>query len=216
MGIYLFKIDALKRLLDQVPENDFGRNIIPAAIPEGKVYAYPFEGYWEDIGTMASFYHANLALTQPDPPFDFYDPRHPIYTHSRFLPSSRIDGCRIERVVVADGCRIYDAEVRNCVIGLRSVIRPGARLRNTVMMGADFTETREQLAENREQDQPHVGIGQDAVIERAIIDKNARIGRNVVIRSHEGETDHHKELYSVRDGIVVIPKNTVIPNGTTI
>ena len=142
MGIYLFKIDALQRLLDEVPENDFGRNIIPAAIQEGEVYAYPFEGYWEDIGTMESFYQANLMLTQEDPPFDFYDQQHPIYTHSRFLPSSRIDGCRIERVVVAEGCRLYEANIENCVIGLRSVVRPGARLRNVVMMGADFYETR--------------------------------------------------------------------------
>jgi glucose-1-phosphate adenylyltransferase len=216
MGIYLFKMDALRRLLEEIPENDFGKHIIPAAIPEGKVYAHAFEGYWEDIGTMASFYHANLALTQPDPPFDFYDPQHSIYTHSRFLPSSRIDGCRIERAVVADGCRIYDAEVQNCVIGLRSMVRPGARLRNTVMMGADFYETQEQQAENRRLGRPPVGIGHDTSIERAIIDKNARIGRNVVIRSHEGDEDYHEELYSVRDGIVVIPKNTVIPDGTTI
>jgi glucose-1-phosphate adenylyltransferase len=216
MGIYLFKMEALKRLLDEVPENDFGKNIIPAAIPEGRVYAHPFEGYWEDIGTMESFYQANLMLTQENPPFDFYDPQHPIYTHSRFLPSSRIDDCHIERAVVADGCRIYNANVERCVIGLRSVIRPGARLRDVVMMGADFYETEEQRAKNRLLGLPHVGIGHGASIERAIIDKNACIGRNVVITSHAGEADHHEELYSVRDGIVVIPKNAVIRDGTTI
>jgi glucose-1-phosphate adenylyltransferase len=216
MGIYFFKIEVLQRLLDEIPENDFGRDIIPAAIRQGKVLAYPFEGYWEDIGTIGSFYEANLALTQENPPFDFYDPQHPIYTHSRFLPSSRIDGCRIERAVVADGCRVYDAEVENCVLGLRSVVRPGAKLRNVVMMGADFYETQEQMADNREQDKPHVGIGRNTSIERAIIDKNARIGHDVVIGSHEGDADHHRELYSVRDGIVVIPKNTVIPHGTVI
>jgi glucose-1-phosphate adenylyltransferase len=216
MGIYLFKVDVLERLLDEIPENDFGRNIIPAAIEEGRVYAHPFEGYWEDIGTMSSFYEANLLLTQPDPPFNFYDQQYPIYTHSRFLPSSRIDGCRIERVVVAEGSRLYDANVDNCVIGLRSVVRPGAWLRKVVMMGADFYETQEQMADNRRLGRPHVGIGQNASIERAIIDKNARIGRHVVINSHEGDVDHHEELYSVRDGIVVVPKNTVIPDGTTI
>jgi len=216
MGIYIFKMGVLERLLKEVPGNDFGRDIIPAAIQEGKVYAYPFEGYWEDIGTMGSFYEANLALTEEDPPFDFYDPQHPIYTHSRFLPSSRIDGCRVEKVVVADGVRMYNADVENCVIGLRSVVRPGARLCNVVMMGADFYENQEQLAENRRMGRPHVGIGQNTTIERAIIDKNARIGRHVVITSHEGDGDHHEELYSVRDGIVVIPKNTVIPDGTTI
>jgi glucose-1-phosphate adenylyltransferase len=216
MGIYLFKMDVLKRLLEEIPENDFGRNIVPAAIQEGRVYAHPFEGYWEDIGTMASFYEANLALTQENPPFDFYDPQHPIYTHSRFLPASRIDDCHIDRAVVAEGCRIYNATLENCVIGLRSVVRPGARLRDVVMMGADSYDTEEQRAENRSRSQPHMGIGHDASIERAIIDKNVCIGRGVVIRSHEGEVDHHKELYSVRDGIVVIPKNTVIPDGTTI
>jgi glucose-1-phosphate adenylyltransferase len=216
MGIYIFKIEALRRLLNEVPENDFGRHIIPAAIQKGQVYAHTFEGYWEDIGTMQSFYEANLMLTREDPPFDFYDQLHPIYTHSRFLPPSRIDGCRIEQVVVAEGSRIYNANVENCVIGLRSMIRPGAWLRSVVMMGADFYETPEQMDENRARGRPHVGIGQNASIERAIIDKNARIGRRVVIRSHEGEADHHEELYSVRDGIVVIPKNTVIPDGTTI
>jgi glucose-1-phosphate adenylyltransferase len=216
MGIYLFKLEALRELLDQVPENDFGKHIIPAAIQDRKVYAHTFEGYWEDIGTMASFYEANLMLTREDPPFDFYNPLHPIYTHSRFLPASRIDGCRIEQVIVAEGCRLYEANVERCVIGLRSLVRPGARMRDTVMMGADFYQTQEQLAEDRRVGRPHVGIGQNTSIERAIIDKNARIGKRVVIRSHEGEADHHEELYSVRDGIVVIPKNTIIRDGTTI
>jgi glucose-1-phosphate adenylyltransferase len=180
------------------------------------VYAYPFEGYWEDIGTIGAFYRANLALTLPDPPFDFYDPHHPIYTRSRFLPPSREDGCRVERVVVAEGCKLYDAEIKESVIGLRSMVRPGARLRHVVMMGADFYEDEDDKEQNRRLAQPHVGIGQDARIERAIIDKNARIGRGVEIASHRGEPDRDEEQYSIRDGIVVIPKNTVIPDGMTI
>ena len=183
------------------------------AIEKLRVYAYPFEGYWEDIGTIASFYQANLALTQPDPPFDFYDPNSPIYTRSRFLPPSRIDGCQIERAVVADGCKLYDANIQECVIGLRSIVRPGARLRQVVMMGADEYEDDDDKAENRRLNRPHMGIGENAQIERAIIDKNAQIGREVVIRSHEGEPDRQEELYAIRDGIVVIPKNTIIPDG---
>ena len=196
--------------------DDFGQHIVPAAIETARVYAFPFEGYWEDIGTISAFYEANLALTRPDPPFDFYDPNHPIYTRSRFLPPSRIDGCRLERVVVAEGCRLYDADIEECVIGLRSMVRPGARLRQVVMMGADFYEDEDDKAENRRLGRPHVGIGENARIERAIIDKNARIGQGVVIRSHEGEADREEEQYPIRDGIVVIPKNTVIPDGTTI
>ena len=216
MGIYVFRLDVLTRLLEEVPGDDFGHHIIPAAIQTTRVYAFPFEGYWEDIGTIRAFYEANLALTRPDPPFDFYDPRFPIYTRSRFLPASRIDGCRLERTVVADGCRLYDADLEECVIGLRSMIRPGSRLRQVVMMGADFYEDEEQRAENRRLGRPNVGIGHNVSIERAILDKNVRIGDGVIIRSHQGEPDREEELYVLRDGIVVIPEDTVIPDGTVI
>jgi glucose-1-phosphate adenylyltransferase len=216
MGVYAFRMDVLVRLLEEVIDEDFGKHIIPAAIESARVYAFPFDGYWEDIGTISAFYEANLALTQQNPPFDFYDPHRPIYTRSRFLPPSRIDGCRLERVVVAEGCWLYDSNIEECIIGLRSVVRPEARLRQVVMMGADFYEDDDEKAEDRRLGRPLVGIGQDAHIERAIIDKNARIGQGVVIRSHEGEPDHEEEYYAIRDGIAVIPKNTVIPEGTTI
>jgi glucose-1-phosphate adenylyltransferase len=213
MGFYVFRMDVLVRLLEESEGDDFGHHIVPAAIDALRVYAYPFDDYWEDIGTISSFYQANLALTQPDPPFDFYDPNRPIYTRSRFLPPSRIDGCQIKRAVVADGCKLYDADIRECVIGLRSMIRPGAQLRGVVMMGADYYEDDDDKAENRRLNRPYVGVGENARIERAIIDKNARIGQEVVIRSHEGEPDRQEELYTIRDGIVVIPKNTVVPDG---
>jgi glucose-1-phosphate adenylyltransferase len=216
MGIYVFRMEVLNRLLEDVNCDDFGRRLIPAAVQRVRTYGFSFEGYWEDIGTIDSFYRANLALTLPDPPFDFYDPHRPIYTRSRFLPPSREDGCRVERVVVAEGCKLYDAEIKESVIGLRSMVRPGARLRRVVMMGADFYEDEDDKEQNRRLGQPHVGIGQDARIERAIIDKNARIGRGVEIASHRGEPDRDEEQYSIRDGIVVIPKNTVIPDGMTI
>lgn len=216
MGIYVFRMDVLVRLLEEIKGEDFGRHIIPAAIELVRVYAFPFDGYWEDIGTISAFYEANLALTRPDPPFDFYDPHLPIYTHSRFLPPSRVDGCRLKQVVLAEGCWLYDADIEECIIGLRSVVRPGAQLRKVVMMGADYYEDEAEKAENRRLGRPHVGIGQGARIERAIIDKNARIGQGVVIRSHAGEPDREEENYVIKDGIVVIPKDAIIPNETII
>ncbi|MDY7039641.1 MAG: glucose-1-phosphate adenylyltransferase [Chloroflexota bacterium] len=216
MGIYVFRMDLLVRLLEENKGDDFGGCIIPTAIESVRVYAFPFDGYWEDIGTISSFYEANLALTRPYPPFDFYDPHRPIYTRSRFLPPSRIDGCRLERSVVAEGSRLYESDVEECIIGLRSVIRPGARLCKVVMMGADYYEDEDEKSENRRLGRPHVGIGQGARIERAIIDKNARIGQGVVIRSHEGEPDQERGNYVIREGIIVIPKNATIPAGTTI
>jgi glucose-1-phosphate adenylyltransferase len=216
MGIYVFRMDVLVRLLEETSGDDFGKHIIPEAIESVRVYAFPFTGYWEDIGTISAFYEANLALTRQDPPFDFYDPHQPIYTRSRFLPPSRIDGCQMERVVVAEGCWLYDADIEECIIGLRSVVRPGAQLRQVVMMGADFYEDDDEKAENRRLGRPNVGIGHGARIERAIIDKNARIGQGVIIRSHEGEPDREEEHYAIRDGIVVIPKNAVISEGMAV
>ena len=216
MGVYVFRMDVLVRLLEESSGDDFGKHIIPAAIESARVYAFPFDGYWEDIGTIGAFYEANLALTRKNPPFDFYYPHQPIYTRPRFLPPSRIDGCRMERVVVAEGCWLYDADIEDCIVGLRSVVRPGAQLRQVVMMGADFYEDDDERVENRRLGQPHVGIGKGAQIERAIIDKNARLGQGIVVRSHEGEPDREEEYYVIRDGIVVIPKNAVIPEGTII
>ncbi|MBN1955194.1 MAG: glucose-1-phosphate adenylyltransferase [Anaerolineae bacterium] len=216
MGIYVFQRDVLIELLNETTGDDFGRDVIPAAIASRRVYAYPFEGYWEDIGTIAAFYNANLDLTLPSPPFDFYDPHRPIYTRPRFLPASRVDRCHVKQVVLAEGCRLYEADVEECVIGLRSIVRPGSQLRYVVMMGADFYENGVEKAENRRLGQPDLGIGHDCQIERAIIDKNARIGDGVVIRYHKGEPDFEAENYVIKDGIVVIPKNAVIPPGTVI
>ncbi len=217
MGIYIFRSDVLREVLTESDTEDFGKQIIPAAIENLRVYVFPFDGYWADIGTIRAFYEANLALTLPDPPFDFYDPDHPIYTRPRFLPSSRTDGCDLERTVLAEGCLIQDANIRASVIGLRSIIGPDVRITQTVMMGADFYETPERKAENRRLDRPDVGIGRGCTIERAIIDKNARIGAGVVIRPHSpGEEMLEAETHIIRDGIVVVPKNAVIPAGTVI
>ncbi len=217
MGIYLFRPDVLDRVLTSTEAEDFGKQIIPAAIAELRVYAFPFDGYWEDIGTMRSFYRANLGLTLPNPPFDFYDPKHPIYTRPRFLPSSRADGCDLEQTVLAEGCLIREAVIRESVIGLRSVIGPDVRIARTVMMGADLYETAERKAENQRLGRPDIGIGRGSSIEGAIIDKNARIGGGVVIRPHDPDEEMvETEHYVIRDGIVVVPKNAVIPDGMVI
>ena len=217
MGIYVFRQDVLREALEESDDEDFGKQIIPAVIENLRVYAFPFDGYWEDIGTIRAFYEANLALTLPDPPFDFYDSKHPIYTRPRFLPSSRADGCDLERTVLAEGCLIQQSDIREAVIGLRSVIRPDVRIARTVMMGADFYETSERKAENRRLNRPDVGIGRGSTIEGAIIDKNVRIGEGVIIRPHAtGDEMVEAENYVIRGGIVVIPKNAVIPDGTVV
>lgn len=217
MGIYLFRADVLGDLLRESDAEDFGSEIIPSIIDELRVYAYPFEGYWEDIGTIRALYEANLAFASPDPPFRFYDPDCPIYTHPRFLPPSVAEGSDLEQSMLADGCLIRNAEIRKSVIGLRSVIGPDVRIMRTVTMGADFYETPERKAENRELDRPDVGIGRGSSIEGAIIDKNARIGEGVTIRAQDPDEEMiERENYVIRDGIVVIPKNAIIPDGTVI
>ncbi len=217
MGIYIFRSDVLREVLEESQAEDFGRQIIPAAIEGRRVYAFLFDGYWEDIGTIRAFYEANLALTLPNPPFDFFNPKYPIYTRPRFLPPSRADGCHLDRSVLAEGCIIEKADIRESVIGLRSIIGPDAHVTRTVMMGADFYEMPDRKVENRRQGIPDVGIGPGCRVEGAIIDKNARIGVGVIVRPHETETELvETEDYVIQDGIVVIPKNAVIPDGTVI
>ena len=165
MGIYIFRSDVLREVLEEPQSEDFGRQIIPAAIESRRVYAFLFDGYWEDIGTIRAFYDANLALTLPDPPFDFFNPKYPIYTRPRFLPPSRADGCHLDRSVLAEGCIIEKADIRESVIGLRSIIGPDAHVTRTVMMGADFYETPDRKAENRRQGKPDVGIGPGCRVE---------------------------------------------------
>jgi glucose-1-phosphate adenylyltransferase len=217
MGVYIFRADVLRDLLSASDAEDFGRQIIPQAIETHRVYAFTFDDYWADIGTIGAFYQANLGLTEPHPPFDFYEPGNPIYTRPRFLPPSYVDDCHMERSVVAEGCVIKQSDIRESVVGLRSIIGPDARLTRTVIMGADFYETPERRAENRALGRPDIGIGAGCVIEGAIIDKNARIGDGVTIRSHLGVEDViEEETHVICDGLVVIPKNTVIPSGTVI
>ena len=216
MGIYVFEKDKLRALLAENSGDDFGKHIIPAAIHSHNVYAHRFEGYWEDIGTIRAFYESNLALTTPSPPFTFYQPDAPIYTHPRYLAAAKLDGCHLKQCKIGDGSDIQDAEIEHAVIGIRSIVGPRVKLTNTVMMGADFYETPEDRKRNKQKGIPNVGIGPGCVIDSAIIDKNARIGENVIIQNAKNIREAEHDAYAIRDGIVVITKDAIIPAGTVI
>ena len=215
MGIYMFNTDVLVELLDG-PGNDFGRDIIPRTMEEKKLVGYVFEGYWEDIGTIRRFYEVNLELAGPNAPFDFYSPDTPIYTHPRFLPASEIHGANLDSVLLPDGCRLHECSIHNSVVGLRSIIHSDVAIESSVIMGADYYETGLQQAENRRLGRPDIGIGEGSRIANAIIDKNARIGRNVIIRALANRPEDHGDGWVARDGIVIVPKNAVIPDNTVI
>jgi glucose-1-phosphate adenylyltransferase len=212
MGIYVFQKQILAELLDS-DFADFGHDVIPAAIDAYTVSGYPFDDYWEDIGTIRSFYDANLALVQPKPPFVFNNTVWPVYTRPRFLPGCRFNEVKLDRVLMADGCLIEKAELYNSLFGNRSVIWQDAVIRNTVMMGSSYyeTETEPKLLEV-----PPIGISQGSYIEGAIIDRNVRIGPGVRIEPFPPDTNIDEKDWVVRDGIVVIPHHTVIPEGTVI
>ena len=217
MGVYIFRAEALYRLLDTNPGSDFGKDILPASLNTCRVVAHPFDGYWEDIGTIRAFYDANLALMEPRPQFDFHDADRPIYTHPHFLPPGLVDGdCRLNRTLLAPGARVVGSEIDHSIIGVRSQVGPACRLAHTIMMGADFFESDEQKAANAAHGRPNVGIGANCTIEGAIIDKNARIGANTVIRQLPDRPDSETENYAVRDGIVVVMKNGTLVPGTVI
>jgi glucose-1-phosphate adenylyltransferase len=207
MGIYVFNRDVLIESLEN-ELFDFGKHIIPAAIKDRHVSAFIFKGYWEDIGTIRAFYEANLDLTDLVPEYSFFEPDSPIYTHPRFLPGSKINGATLRQAIISDGCIISDAHLERSVVGIRSVIQSGATIRNSIIMGADFFE----LGES-DSSQPAMGIGKNCVIDRAIIDKNARIGDGVVITPEGKSATLDADNYFIRDGIVLIPKNAVIPAG---
>jgi len=212
MGIYVFNRSALIEALEN-DFVDFGKHIIPRSIETRKVVSYIFQGYWEDIGTIRSFFEANLALADTVPPFSFFDTSLPVYTHARFLPASKINGATIKHAIISDGCVISDVTIERAVIGVRSFINSGTTVRHSIIMGADFYEA--SLANKREVGVP-LGIGKNCIIDRAIIDKNTCIGDGVVI-TPEGKPDNFDgPNFYIRDGIVIVPKNTVIPSGTWI
>lgn len=216
MGIYVFGRDALERSLSDPALVDFGKNVIPEAVPRMRVQAYVHRGYWEDVGTIRSYYDANLALAQPVPPFDFYDSRNPVYTAPRFLPATKVEQCTLQSALLSEGCIVVGAVIERAVIGIRSRIGKGAVVRDSLILGADEYETLEEMARDVARGLPPVGIGEDSVVERAIVDKNARVGRGVRILNQAGASEADGPGYHIRDGIVVVPKDAVIPDGTVI
>ncbi len=213
MGIYLFNRDTLVDLLEKTDYEDFGKEVFPMAIRARKVQLHLFDGYWEDIGTIKAFYDANLALSGPTPPFALDLEGSPIYTRPRFLPPTRIEGATILRSMIADGCNIDAAAViKNSSIGLRSNIGANAQIKDSVLMGADYF--RHDLRANHIEGQPYLGIGAGTIIERAIVDKNCSIGANCVIKLPPGFPENgERGPLVVRDGIIVVPRRTVLPDG---
>jgi len=215
MGIYVFSRDVLIEVLKN-DCTDFGKHIIPSAIGTHKVHSYIFQGYWEDIGTIRAFFEAHLDLTAELPRFSFFDMSAPIFSRPRWLPGSKINGGTIDHAMLCDGCIINGADIERSVIGIRSIIGSGSKILRTIMMGCDDYEPLSSIQSDASASFPRLGIGKDARIEDAIIDKNARIGNNVAIspKGKPDKVDH--PLYYIRDGIVIIPKNAVIPDGTVI
>jgi len=211
MGIYMFNTEVLVDLLKSHPgQDDFGGDIIPEAIRSHEVFGFDFDDYWEDIGTIRSFYETNLMLTSQNAPFNFYEANAPIYTHARFLPGSVVEDSEMEDVLLAEGCRIRKAEIKHSLLGVRSQVSAGTSIRDSIVMGADYFDE-----ERSPRDIP-LGIGPNCHVEGAILDKNVRLGEGVVIKPFPRDQDLDHGTWFVRDGIVVIPKSTEIPAGTRI
>jgi glucose-1-phosphate adenylyltransferase len=216
MGIYLFSRAALDRAMADAALVDFGRHVIPEAVPRIRVQAHVHRGYWEDVGTIRSYYLANLALCQPVPPFDFYDASRPVYSQPRFLPATKVEQCQVTNALLSEGGIVVGSEIERAVIGIRSRVGAGCRIRDSLVLGADYYETLEEMAQGAGDGLPPLGIGEDCVIEKAIVDKNARIGRGVRIVNEAGDTERDGDGYYIREGIVVVTKDAVIPDGTVI
>jgi glucose-1-phosphate adenylyltransferase len=209
MGIYMFNTKVLMDMLKNFPDyDDFGSDIIPNAIKTHSVYGFDFEGYWQDIGTIRSFYETNLMLTTAETPFNFYDAKLPIYTDTRYLPASIVEDSTLKDVLIAEGSKILKSQITHSIIGIRSQIASGCVIKDSIVMGADYYE--------RDTKELPIGIGANCHIENAILDKNCHIGNNVTIKPFPRNTEIDNEKWYVRDGIVIIPKDTEIPSGTTI
>lgn len=220
MGIYVFKKDVLIDLLNKsLDQTDFGKEIIPSSAKDYNVQAYLFNGYWEDIGTIESFYDANLALTQqPEPPFSFYDEKAPIYTRPRYLPPTKLLDSHVTESIISEGCIIKECRIHHSVLGVRSRIEAGCVIEDSLIMGADLYEAFAERQSDIQQGGVPLGIGAETTIRRAIIDKNARIGRNVKIinKDRVEDAEREKQGFFIRNGIVVVLKGAVIPDGTVI
>ena len=211
MGIYVFTRRVLIEMLERDPGHDFGRELIPHALDKYRVRPYVYDGYWADVGTIESFYDANVVLGRPGAPFRFWDPQRPIYTHLRDLPGSRLTNCHISHSIVADGCFIDRSEITDSVVGIRMNIQTGARISHSVLLGADIYED-----EPPPDGAPFVGIGRDAVLYRTVIDKNARIGDGARLTNSSGVEHEDGDGYYIRGGIIVVPKGGIIRPGTIV
>jgi len=214
MGIYIFNRELLVELMNNPDTIDFGKEIIPQNIDTHKTLSYQFEGYWTDIGNIDSFYEANLGLTDNIPQFNLYDKGNRVYTRARMLPTSKVSGTSLNKAVIAEGCIIHAAKIERSVIGVRSRIGKDSTILNTYIMGSDYYETLEEIERN------HInilmGVGERCIIENAIIDKNCRIGDDVTIKGGKHLDDSETDTHVIKEGVVVIKKNAVIPNGTVI
>jgi glucose-1-phosphate adenylyltransferase len=214
LGIYVFSREVLFEVLAQDDATDFGRGIIPDALTQYEVQAHLFRGYWADVGTIQSFYDANVMLTQPGAPFSFYDPRRPIYTRPRFLPGARLADCTVRDTIIAEGCDIDRCTLEQSVIGIRSNVRADTRIMRSVLLGADFYESDDEAPARG--NKPRLGIGREVVLDRVIVDKNARIGDRVTLTNAAGVAEANGNGYYIRSGIIIVPKDGVIEEGTTV
>ena len=214
MGVYVFSRDVLLDILAADNATDFGREVIPAALDKYRVQSYLFQDYWADVGTIASFYDANIMLTTANAPFKFYDPHRPIFTHPRFLPGSRLSDCVAKSSMIAEGCSLGQCQIEESVVGIRTVVQSGATIRRSVLLGADFYEADHEAPARG--DSPRLGIGKNVVLDKVIVDKNARIGADSRLVNERGVFDADGDGYYIRDGIIVVPKDGVIKPGTIV
>jgi glucose-1-phosphate adenylyltransferase len=214
MGVYVFSRDVLLDLLHGDAATDFGREVIPRALERYRVSSHVFHGYWADVGTVDSFYDANIMLTQASAPFTFYDPRRPIYTHPRFLAGARLVDCVAREAIIAEGCFLDRCTVEQSIVGIRTNIQAGTRISRSVLLGADFYEADHDAPARG--DNPRLGIGRDVVLDRVIVDKNARVGDGAKLVNEQGHRDYDGEGYFIRSGIIIVPKGGVIKAGTTL
>lgn len=214
MGVYLFSRDVLLDMLAEGGATDFGREVIPAALGKYRVNSYLFRGYWADVGTVASFYEANVMLTLPNAPFNFYDPHRPIYTHPRFLPGSRLSECTVRHSIVAEGCYVDRCQIEDSIVGIRTSVQKGTTIRRSVLLGADYYEADE--AAPPRGDGPRLGIGENVTLDRVIVDKNARIGDGARLVNEQNVQEANGGGYYIRSGVIIVPKDGIIRPGTIV
>ena len=214
MGVYVFSRDVLLEAIEQDGATDFGRQIIPAALGRYRVNAHLFRGYWADVGTVASFYEANIMLTRPGAPFRLYDPGRPIYTHARYLPGARLNDCTAHDAIVCEGCYVERSTIEGSIVGIRTNVQGGSTIRRSVLLGADFYEAEDTGPVLR--DRPRLGVGRDVVLDRVIVDKNARIGDGAQLVNESGVEHADGDGYYIRDGVIIVPKDGIVKPGTRV